>query len=263
MQLAGGDYAMLSYWLSVGATALCDLQQHPALGLTGELREDGVQEGNVDLEHSDELSAEDAEDALNATVSVAFNRLIRGASNELDRVVRYSFIEGSSAILEVGGQSQLADPSKSIFRVTDILERVLSSLLEADLPDVLVSQCFRKLLYHISASLFNAIITDASLCSAKTGFRVKMGISFLESWVTEQNKQYENVLGTAGYVSSFRPLCFLPLVLSLSSSRTHTLSLSPSRTLSLSCSSPLSFLCLSRPLYSRPLSLLPLSISVS
>ena len=118
-------------------------------------------------------------------------------------MLEYSFIFGNAAIIERknSSASSLPDPSKSIYLVTDLLTELFETLLAHQTCDSILQQCYHQILYYISAFLFNILFKKKQYCNTKTGFRIKMGLSFIESWTIQINSKHNNILDECLFAS--------------------------------------------------------------
>ena len=116
--------------------------------------------------------------------------------------MEYAFITGNTAILDKEFAS-LPDPSKSIQRVIEMLSDTLSIFQNSYSEPVVIQQCFHQVFYYISASLFNLVLQKKNYCTAKTGFRIKMAISLLETWLVDANNSTKGLLSSIRYIFLF------------------------------------------------------------
>ena len=85
------------------------------------------------------------------------------------------------------------DLSKSINLITDLLTNLFNTFVDYQIYDSIILQAFNQIMYYISSSLFNLVMKRKDYyCNTQVGFRLKMGISFLESWVIQTNLRYNN-----------------------------------------------------------------------
>jgi len=183
---AGKDFTSICYWLSV-ATGLCSSLEDEDI-YKGNIESRGIVQPKKPFDTIDKITdASQLETAMELFTYDIYNTLfVSQIYDELDMYLEESFINGGDLVFEQ--RVKFTDPKRSVEVTIKILKKVLESLLENNCLPVVIHQCFSQLIYYISASLFNRVITTPSYCSPRIGLQIKMSVSHLISWFHQQVK---------------------------------------------------------------------------
>ena len=101
--------------------------------------------------------------------------------DEIELKLEDSFISGANSLF--AQKLTFNDPKMSIQLITDVLDRLLKAFLDNFIPPTVIYQSFSQLIFFISASLFNKLLTNKHYCAPRIAFQIKLGISCFLSWL--------------------------------------------------------------------------------
>jgi hypothetical protein len=201
---AGCDYNSKCYWFSVGCSLLRSLQQDKSTGFECDIFEFGILTpedlGFDSMDDVTETSSEHLEGALQLFIFRVYQSLVTRICEELHPILEDAFVTSAHLILDFQVESALPEGlvrRPTIYTVAEKLVSLLAGMISNYCFPSIIQQCFHQVIYYISVSLFNLLITKPGYCTPKISLQIKMTTMFLQNWLNEQNLKYDKILGTA------------------------------------------------------------------
>ena len=196
---AGSDLKSICYWLSVACGLCSSLEEDGYYG--GDVKKDGIVPPSDDFKTIDQIkNSSQLEIAMKLFTFDIYNLLLSHVYDELDMFIEQSFIRGADLVFDQ--KVKYTDPHRSIEVTTRILDKLLDAFHSNFCYEIIIYQCFSQVIYYISASLFNRVVSTPSYCTPRIGLQIKMSASHLISWLY-RNSKTDHVLEDAMYVLLF------------------------------------------------------------
>lgn len=178
---AQDDLQMICYWFSVSLCITYHLQNSKEYCFDGEIKKIGILD---DSTFDDEILT--VQISLYLLNYELYLLLCKQIFPQIDNLLEVSFF--SSMALIIDSSQTLIDPSRSVEGLIQLLTRLKRRLHEAAIYPVVIKQVFHQLVYYISTSLANRLLTTPELCTPTVALSIKMGLSFIEGWIQETSQ---------------------------------------------------------------------------
>lgn len=184
------DMRRLCYLFS---TALCItnyLEGSPFFEYGGDIQGLGIQDEQLDgAQDAEAMSVQQKVNLLNFELYLLFCEQVFPL---LDEQLEVSFFSTHALILSKS--KKMADPSRLAEGLTLVFDRVLKQLKAASIYPMVIKQIFNQIVFYISVRLANRVLTTRELCTPTAALSIKMGLSFLTSWIQDTSSKEANVL---------------------------------------------------------------------
>ncbi|KAH3766501.1 hypothetical protein Pelo_1634 [Pelomyxa schiedti] len=112
-----------------------------------------------------------------------YMQAVQRTQKALEPLVIHSILESETAYLQRPSARRPRQKSDTK-TIIGILSEVLQNAVEAHMPDSVCLQFFCQILFWINTLVFNHLISHPELCTCRTGFQIRLGLSRLDEFVT-------------------------------------------------------------------------------